>query len=272
MVLFNRSLSMLQAEIQQILLSPRLQEQQQDFVNKEINSSARMSAKAHLGIYQRSYVMRLQQCMANQFSALKFALGDEIFQLFVQQYLHSYPSKHYSLNNLGDDFSQFLQQTRPDAEQEVKEDWPDFMIELADFEADLNHLFDQEIPDSVLDHEQIQAKFDTPDKQLSLVPVCKLLCHKHPILEYYRAFNAQQQPELAQPKTSYGLIIRRNYRLGLIDLNYGQHLFIKTLLNEQDIAKTKQVLIKQNDYCKPAIEELWQHWRKYLIAQGVFNQ
>jgi hypothetical protein len=266
----NTSLSSLQAEIQQILLTPLLQEQQKKFINTEIQSSARMSAKAHLGIYQRSYVVRLQQCMGSQLSALKFALGDDIFQLFVRQYLHTYPSKHYSLNNLGDDFSLFLAQTRPDAQDEIKEDWPDFMIELAEFEYSLNLLFDLEIPDSLLDHEQIQATATTIDSQLNLVPVLKLFSHKHAIFDYYRAFNNEQQPELPLPEVSYGLIIRRNYSLGLIDLNHSQYRFIKSFLNSHDIETAKLALIENGD--KEIVEELWQSCRSYFIKMGIFNQ
>jgi hypothetical protein len=268
----NISLSSLQEKIQQILLTPLLQKHQKEFINTEVQSSARMSAKAHLGVYQRSYVMRLQQCMGSQFSALKFALGDDIFHLFSRQYLHTYPSKHYSLNNLGDDFSLFLEQTRPDAQHEVKEDWPDFMIELAEFEYNLNLLFDLEIPGSPLDHEQIQASSTTIDSQLNLVPVLKLFCQKHPIFDYYRAFNAQQQPELALPKTSYGLIIRRNYRLGLIDLSNSQYLFIKSFLNSQNIETAKLALVENGDNDKRVVEGLWQSCRSYLIKMGVFNQ
>lgn len=268
----NNALSVLQHEMQQVILSPQLYQKHQEFINTEINSSIKMTAKAHVNIYQRSYVLRLQQCMASQFSALKFALGDDIFHLFVRQYLHTYPSKHYSLNNLGDNFSLFLGQTRPDAQDEVKEDWPDFMIELADFEYSLNLFFDLEVANSPLDHEQTQANVNTLDSQLNLVPILKLFCHKHAIFNYYRAFNDEQQPELPLPEVSYGLIIRRNYRLGLIDLNYGQYLFMKDLLNSRDIEIAKQKLSTHNGYNKEKIAGIWGNWRSYFIKMGIFNQ
>ena len=268
----DTQLSALQQQMQQSLLTPFLQENQLAFINTEIKPSPRMSAKAHFSIYQRSYVMRLQQCMDSQFTALKYALGDELFHLFVHQYLHTYPSNNYSLNNLGDNFSYFLQQTRPDAEQEEKEHWPDFMIELASFEHSLNHLFDQEIPNELLDHQQIPAEQNTPDSHLSLVPVLKLFHQKHPIFAYYRAFNDQLSPDLPLPKNSYGMLIRRNYRLGIIDVNYGQFLFIKTLIEQKSIEKTKQALVNNHGYNNQVINDLWTHWRKYLIEMGAFNQ
>ena len=46
---------------------------------------------------------------------------------------------------------------RPDAHQEEKEHWQDFMIELVSFECSLIHLFNLEIADTPLDHQQNQA-------------------------------------------------------------------------------------------------------------------
>ena len=265
------SLSSIQQQMLDGLLNKSKVHHQQNFIENEINASSKLSAYHHFSIYKNSYIMRLKQCMNSQFSALKYALGDELFHLFVEQYLLTHPSQHYSLNNLGDNFSFFLQQTRPDAQQDEKEQWPDFMIELADFEHNINRLFDIEVANTPLDHLQKQAKLSTPDQQLRLVPIIKLFKHKHPIFAYYRAFIDDKKPELALPKTSYGIMLRRNYRLGLIDLNYGQYLFIDTLLKVQDIKSTKQFLIKCYDFDPHQLDNNWQYWRKYFIEKGLFN-
>ena len=121
--------------MQSILISPEI-----NFANAKdfINDSSRLSAEIHLSIYRQSYIARLRECMKNQFSALAFALGEELFQMFADQYLESYPSGSYTLNNLGKNFPAFLEETRPDAESEEKESWIDFIIELAKFEYSLS--------------------------------------------------------------------------------------------------------------------------------------
>ena len=108
-----------------------------------INPSKKQSARQRLAIYQRSYLARLRDCMANQFPVLEYALGEELFQLFADQYLQLYPSQSYTLMDLGERFSDFLERTRPDADQEEKEKWPDFMIELAQFEYTMLSIFDE---------------------------------------------------------------------------------------------------------------------------------
>src|ERR1700759_1363098 len=108
-----------------------------------VNHSEKLPANEHLAIYQRSYIARLRNCMSQQFSALEYALGGELFRGFADDYLVSYPSTSYNLAGLGAHFARHLQATRPDAQDDVKEDWIYFIIELAKFEYDINALFEQ---------------------------------------------------------------------------------------------------------------------------------
>ncbi|PKG57531.1 DNA-binding domain-containing protein [Shewanella sp. GutDb-MelDb] len=262
-------------QIQQSMLDALTQPMQpalNAFISNEIVSSHKLSAQAHVGIYQRSYILRLQQCMASQFPTLKYALGDELFALFATQYLQTSPSNSYTLNNLGDNLPHFLQQTRPDAELEIKEDWPDFMIELAKFEIALNHLFDAKATGYPADPQQNQADEQTQDQQLQLVPVLQVFKLSYPICNYYRSCNDNQQPPLPLPEPSFAAVFRRNYRLGIIDLNATQYCFLKQLQQTQSIKASKDQLIQQQIGTAQTIEELWLMWRRYFIEMGIFNQ
>ena len=96
-----------------------------------IHHSDKLTAEEHLRIYQRSYIARLRNCMSQQFSALEHALGEDIFSAFADDYLASKPSYNYNLALLGKHFPEFLEANRPDANEDKKEDWIDFIIELA---------------------------------------------------------------------------------------------------------------------------------------------
>lgn len=194
------------------------------------------------------------------------------FSLFATQYLQTSPSNSYSLNNLGDNLPHFLQQTRPDVELEIKEDWPDFMIELAQFEMALSHLFDANATDDLADQHQTQADDQTKDQQLQLVPVLQVFKFSYPICDYYRHYNDNQQPPLPLPEPSFAAVFRRDYRLGIIDLNVTQYLFLKQLQQTQSINASKEHLMQQSIGSKTTIETLWLVWRKYFIEMGIFNQ
>lgn len=95
--------------------------------------------------------------------ALEYALGEELFRAFADEYLHRYPSESYNLANLGDRFATYLAETRPDRDEEVKEEWPDFMIELATFENAINKIFEEKV-----DQDDEVATRETEEENLSL--------------------------------------------------------------------------------------------------------
>ena len=169
-------LAEIQKWMQSMLINPYQKKSEKETVDEMVESSNRLNAKDHLAIYQRSYVARLRDCMNKQFSALAYALGEDLFRAFADEYLQLYPSTSYNLINLGEKFPQFLEETRPDKEQEIKEDWPDFMIELAQFEYAINIVFEEKAEESY----QLATE-ETPENQLLLIPVLYAFHFQHPI-------------------------------------------------------------------------------------------
>ncbi|PAJ76379.1 hypothetical protein CJF42_00310 [Pseudoalteromonas sp. NBT06-2] len=74
----------------------------------------KLSASEHIDIYQRNYYARLLNCMREQFPALCFALGEELFNSFAHEYLVDCPSDSYTLYELGRCFASYLENSRPD--------------------------------------------------------------------------------------------------------------------------------------------------------------
>src|SRR5262249_35904339 len=67
-----------------------------------IRRSKRLTSAERLGIYATAYYARLLECMGAFFPVLKHALGDDVFDSFVLEYLLQYPSRSYTLDHLGD--------------------------------------------------------------------------------------------------------------------------------------------------------------------------
>ena len=230
-----------------------------------VNSSQRLSAVRHLDIYKGSYIARLRECMRNQFSALAYALGRELFEAFADQYLETCPSQSYTLNELGRKFSGFLEDTRPDAGLEQKESWPDFMIELAGFEYSLSLIFDElsaENPDIAVE--------ETPDEALRLSPVFHLFHHHYPVCRYYLEFSQKKEPELPFPVESWCVVTRLNYRLGLFVIKPAQFFFLSCLAGGGPVSLAKEELARKFHFSAVDVDEMWQEWRKNFIASGFF--
>ena len=177
-----------------------------------ICGSDKLDAEAHLAIYQRGYIARLRHCMSLQFPTLAYALGDDLFRAFADEYLIEYPSSNYNLSKLGKHLSAYLRATRPDKDTEIKEDWPDFMIELADFEYALNEIFEEqaELPGVA-----------SPDQRYVINPTLRVFDFKFPVRRYYTQVATGQSPDLPYGEKTYCAALRRqdNYKLNLHDLS-----------------------------------------------------
>ncbi|MCY7296896.1 HvfC/BufC N-terminal domain-containing protein [Alteromonas sp. a30] len=248
-------------------MEPKLSQTQQDFMQALLNSrpdnaflsqiaeSQKLSAQAHLAIYQRSYIARLQQCMAAQFSALKSALGDSLFFMFTADYLSRYPSQSYTLNNLGERFADYLQETRPALDDSSQEDWPAFIIELARFEYTLNIIFDQPQPDWVKN-----ADLTTQDENLLLNPVSRICSHVYPVCDYFRALKRDESVEIPLPKPEKCMVIRQNFRLGMVQLDSEEALLAAQHLN--DGGSWSSLLSCCSPHHLPALLTLKKRWLK----------
>src|SRR5258708_989599 len=126
-------------------------------LERVITRSRALSAAERLAIYANAYHTRLLECLGEVYPMLKRALGQEAFDGFAFGYLQDYPSRSYTLNELGRHFPPYLQQTRPSAHDldsesthqdsavgdgALLENWPDFLIDLARLEWAIYEVFD----------------------------------------------------------------------------------------------------------------------------------
>lgn len=238
----------------------------QNSIDIIVKPSSRMSSAEHFAIYQRSYLGRLRDCMTHQFSALNYALGDALFQQFADHYLSNYPSTSYTLADLGEKFMDYLQATRPDKDTEEKEDWPDFMIELAQFEYDINAIFD------VNANEDFSfADENTPEERIKLIPVFEVFEHNFPIAQYYREFLNENNPDLPFPETSHSVVFRKNYKLGLYSIKEDQFHFLSFLKQGKSIGETKNAMVKTFHVDPEQMEQVWNLWKTVWLKEGFFQ-
>jgi Putative DNA-binding domain len=231
-----------------------------------VKDSGRLSARQHLAIYQQSYTARLRDCMSKQFSALEYALGEDLFRGFADEYLQRHPSTNYNLITLGEKFPDYLEATRPDKEEAIKEDWPDFMIELARFEYAINIIFEEEAEENIF-----PATVDTPEDSLQLIPLFRIFDFKFPIRWYYHSFAGKQEPSLPLTEQTYCAVIRHNYQLSMHDLNQGQYLLLQYLLSGLTIPQAKAQLLKLNAVNPEQLDSFWPLWKKKWIEAGFFR-
>lgn len=267
-------LSMFQQWMQQILLDPHQKTAQnptdllpENFEGAVVKSSSRLSAKEHLAIYQRSYIARLRNCMAQQFSALEYCLGEDLFTAFADEYLAENPSTHYNLGELGRGFTNYLEVARPDRGAVEREEWIDFMIALADFEFKLSEIFEERAEENF---QLVDA--DTLDANLALVPICYLFKYDFPVQNYYSEFKRDKAPEVPYQKLSYCVVLRHNFKLSLFDIHQEQFHFLTLLKRLDDIDLTIQQFAKDYNKSIEEVSEAWLVWKARWVELGFFRR
>jgi hypothetical protein len=189
-----------------------------DELESVILPSRALASSARLEIYVDAYFERLLECLREDFTATRFAVGDALFDALAFGYLQHYPSRSYTLNTLGQQFPKFLADTRLHVHEmpsSAPPSWPEFVIELATFERLLRDVFDG--PGSelapVLDFEKLREI--PPEKwgelRLTIAPCLRLHPFEHPVHAYWSAFKDHQEPGPPDSRTTWLAISRRDF-------------------------------------------------------------
>ena len=195
-------------------------------VDQRLATSERLSGVEGLAIYQRSYFLRIASCMREQFPALCHAVGEDLFNDFVAEYIRAQPPESYTLYDLGRRFPSYLEESRPDrdAASVEREAWVEFMIDLATFERQLFVMFDAP------GHEgKPFAEAATPDGQLRLQPCFVLGSYRFPVAVYYHEVRKGHDPKLPPLETSFVALVRTDYLTRTILLSQTHYLFLKAM-------------------------------------------
>ncbi len=206
-----------------------------DHLEEVVTRSQALSAGQRLAVYGRGYFARLLECFRAEYACLRHALGDELFEKFVIAYLHEHPPRSYTLHQLAADFPRYLAGSRPTADPVtgVREDWPDFLIDLAHLERAFVETYDGPGVEgrALLCGEQLRR---LDDEQLAAVrvttvPCLRLLPFRYPVPAYFRQLRRGQQPAVPQPADTYLAITRRDFRVQFYELHAATYRFLESL-------------------------------------------
>lgn len=170
-----------------------------------IRATPTASALDRLEIYHSGYFARLEECLADDYSAVKFALGEPAFETLCRDYVQRHPSRHPNLNTFGARFAEF-------AEERVSE-IGQFVVELAKLEWAIVEVVHAPSSDSftasALENVPPEALGDV---RFSPSAAARLLFFEYPVNEYLQAVLQDRHPEIPGPAPCTVLLVRRAYR------------------------------------------------------------
>jgi hypothetical protein len=174
--------------------------------------SRTLAPDERVAIYSRMYFLRLHDCLAQDYEAVKHILGDVEFERLVRGYLARYPSTHYSLNPLGTKLPSFLA-------GKVRFPKRALILDLARLELAMSQVFDAE-RSPVLSREDLErfprARFG--EARLRPIAAFQLLALDHRANAIVTAVRQERPlPPLGRKKT-WVVVYRRDYQVWRMDL------------------------------------------------------
>jgi hypothetical protein len=201
-------LETLQRWMQTVLMHPDGPLSDEAAVERLLTPSRRLTAAERLAVYHNAYHMRLLECLREEFPILRQTLGEETFDAFAYGYLHNYPSRSYTLTQLGARFASFLADTCPvDAGR-----WEEFLIDLATLEWTFSEVFDGPGIEGqpLFDPATITAEYWLQTR-LTLAPCLRLLRLRSPVQEYYAALRSGEEPLPPESADTFLAVTRHDY-------------------------------------------------------------
>jgi hypothetical protein len=238
--------------------------------------SATLSGQERLAIYCRSYHARLLECFREMFPALFRALGEELFNLFALDYLQRHPPQSYTLDHLADAFAEYLAETRPGAKASPgeREDWPDFICELASLEWNFLKIYDGpgvEGRPSPRAQELLSIPVERVFEVRSVLAAClRLFSLRYPVHRFMLAVRRGENPEIPALSPTFVAATRLEYRVKLHELSAPQYLFLKALTADcHSVGAATDQVAKLNGV--QLLPGAIQNWLGDWIAEGFFE-
>jgi hypothetical protein len=245
-------------------------------IEQIISPSERMSGAERLAIYAHAYFARLLECMRAVFPFTAKTLGEEAFDDLALGYLERYPSRSYTLDRLGAEFSRFLEETRPDLDDEGQptERWPDFLIELAGLEWAIGEVFDGPGVEgrdllAAEDLRTIPAE-SWPQARLVTAPCLKLLALRFPLNDFYTALRNDESPEIPEPAETCLALSRRDYVVRRHALDRSQFELLGALAAGEPIGVAIERAARVSPEGIEALAAKLERWFREWTAAGFF--
>ncbi len=237
-------------------------------VEQIVTPSQSLSGLERLEIYHNAYYARLLECLREEFPVTRHAVGEEAFDQFAFAYLQKYPSRSYTLNQLGASFPRYLAESRPTEEDDP---WPDFVIDLATLEQTFNEVFDGPGVEGqrLLDAEALAAvpAERWPEARLVPVPCLRLLALRIPVQRYFAAVRKKQEPPLPRPRKTFLAITRRDYVVRRYQVSRVQHVLLEGLSCGRAIGEVIQRAAEAGKLDPTALRTWFRNW----TAEGFFQ-
>jgi hypothetical protein len=239
-----------------------------DETAQRLTAGPRLSAAERLDIYRRGYHARLVECLADDYPALKNALGEEPFDDLCRAYIARHPSEGPSLNFFGRAMGSFCRFEAPAP------------FPLRDFAGDLATLewaIVEVIHAASREPLTLEGLRDLPPEAWAdarLVPngALRLLRFAHPVNAYFQAFREGADPTLPGPEASAMVVYRSGPTVWRMDLTVPMFDVLSALVEGEPLGAALGRAESALAGIAPAeASQRVTHWFREWVSGGLFS-
>ncbi len=231
-----------------------------------ITPGPRMTPAERVQIYRDGYRGRLVECLADDYPAVQFLLGEAAFEAMAHDYVAEHPSRSPSLNGFGQSMASFLA-ARADAAGAPGVG--PFAADLARIEwAIVEAIHAAPSPPLTLD----RFEHMTPDQWATarLVPAASAVVLRlaYDANAYYQAFRDDARPSPPGPAPSATLVHRKGWVVWRSDLTPSMTRLLETIVAGAPLGEALASSISDEDEGTQAHVT---HWFRDWVSGGVFT-
>ncbi len=233
-----------------------------DAVGEVVLPSRTLGPIERIAIYQEMYPLRMHEALESDYPALAHFLGEERFDALVRDYVQVFPSRHHSLNRLGDRLPEYVKNAPGLAKR-------DFCYDLARLELAVNEVFDAaETPP--LSETAIAAVPVEAWERARLTPIAafRLLALDHAANAYLQSVRDEDH-EHPKPrrKSTWVAVCRRRYGISRVELSGAAHALLADLVRGVPLGEAVTAALGRTR--APRQDQLFGWFREWMSA-GFF--
>jgi len=209
-------------------------------VDRVVLPSRRLEPRERVGIYHDAYRHRLIECLADDYPALSYALGNDAFSELALAYIAAYPSRSPNLNFYGRHLAAFcLAPAAMAAQKEVSRDrrgdldassLARFAADLAELEWALVEVLHAPSGERLSTESLARIAPDQwPRATFVVSPTLRVVSTRYPVNAFYQAWRQDEAPCGAAEKPSATAVFRDGATLWRMDLARPMELLLRAL-------------------------------------------
>jgi hypothetical protein len=190
------------------IVSPCDGERLREATIRTMTAGPKLDALGRLGIYRHGYRARLVECLADDYPALQYALGEDAFESLCHEYIERHPSRAPSLNFFGRHMASFCREEAPGDAREFP--LRAFAADLATLEWALVEVLHARTADALSVEELGAIPADRwPGARLPASNAVRILRFDYPVNAFFHAFKMGEEPSVPQTASASAAAVYR---------------------------------------------------------------